>query len=135
MSTASVVRSELGHVMSTASVVRSELGHVMSTASVVRSELGHVMSTASVVRSELGHVMSAILYSQCSQVRVGTRHVCRITQPVVPVAGVWLGQLALRSGRGWDTLRIPPSHAAGGLAATQLCGCSLRTVPLSGRHQ
>ena len=110
------------------------------TASVVRSELGQDTSclpyyTASVVRSELGHIMSTRLYSQYSQVRVGTRHVCRITQPVVPVAGVWMGQLTVRSGRGWDTSRIPPSHAAGGLAATQLCGCSLRTVPLSGRHQ
>ena len=106
------------------------------TASVVGSELGHMSALLySAVRSELGYVMSAILYSQCSRVRVGIRHICHITQQVVPVAGVWMGKLAVRSGWGWDTPRIPPSHAAGGLAATQLCGCSLRTVPLSGHHQ
>ena len=51
------------------------------TASVVGSELGHMSALLySAVRSELGYIMSARLYSQCSRVRVGIRHICHITQ-------------------------------------------------------
>ena len=102
--TASAVRSELGHVVSAVShsqcsQVRVGTRRVCRITQPVQSGQSWDTSclpyhTASAVRSELGHVVSAVSHSQCSQVRVGTRRVCRITQPV-------------QSGQSWDTSCLP----------------------------